>query len=52
MSESKRFSDGILEGDEKFRALVEHSVVGIYIIVDGKFIYINKRLSDMFGYER
>jgi len=52
MDEKRIFSDGILDGDEKFRALVEHSVVGIYIIVEGKFIYVNQRLAQIFGYDR
>jgi diguanylate cyclase (GGDEF)-like protein/PAS domain S-box-containing protein len=46
------FNDGILDSDEKFQALVENSVAGIYIIKDGKFSYINQRLADIFEYER
>ena len=49
---SQSFDDGLLESDEKFRALVEHAVVGIYIIRDGKFSYVNRRLAEIFGYER
>jgi diguanylate cyclase (GGDEF)-like protein/PAS domain S-box-containing protein len=44
--------DGLLDSDEKFRALVEHSVVGIYIIQNGKFSYVNSRLAKIFGYGR
>jgi len=46
------FTDGILDSDEKFRTLVEHSVVGIYIIQNGKFSYVNNRLAKIFGYNR
>ena len=46
------FSDGLLDSDEKFRALVEHAVVGIYIIQDGRFRYVNERLAEIFGYQR
>ena len=44
--------DEIVEHDIKFKALVEHSVVGIYIIRDGKFTYVNKRFAEIFGYSR
>ena len=46
------FPEGLLESDEKFRALVEHAVVGIYIIQDGYFTYVNTRFADIFGYTR
>jgi diguanylate cyclase (GGDEF)-like protein/PAS domain S-box-containing protein len=46
------FSDGLLDSDEKFRALVEHAIVGIYIIQDGRFRYVNERLAEIFGYRR
>ena len=46
------FNDGILDSHEKFRALVENSVAGIYIIQEGKFSYINQRMADIFEYER
>jgi len=39
----RSIADGLLDSDEKFRALVEHAVVGIYIIQDGKFSYVNER---------
>ena len=42
----------LLDSDEKFRALVEHAVVGIYIIQNGIFSYVNNRLAEIFGYER
>lgn len=48
----RSIANGLLDSDEKFRALVEHAVVGIYIIQDGKFSYVNKRLAEIFGYER
>ncbi len=46
------FPEGLLESDEKFRALVEHAVVGIYIIQNGYFTYVNARFADIFGYSR
>lgn len=46
------FADGLLDSDEKFRALVEHAVVGIYIIRNSRFSYVNQRLAEIFGYDR
>jgi len=36
--------------DDKYRILVEHSVVGVYIISEGKFTYVNERLAAIFAY--
>ncbi|MGB3543972.1 EAL domain-containing protein [Rubrivirga sp.] len=37
--------------EAKFRALVEHSVVGTAIMQDGAFVYVNPRMEEIFGYE-
>jgi len=34
----------------KFRSLVEQSLVGVYIIQDGRFAYVNPRLGEIVGY--
>jgi len=49
---SRSLAQGLLESDEKFRALVEHAVVGIYILQNGRFSYVNERLAQIFGYRR
>ena len=36
--------------EAKFRGLVEQSLVGIFIIQDGRFAYVNPKLADIFGY--
>jgi PAS domain S-box-containing protein len=36
--------------EAKFRALVEQSIVGIYIIQDGRFVYVNPKMPEIFGY--
>jgi PAS domain S-box-containing protein len=36
--------------DTKFRALVDQSLAGIYIIQDGGFRYVNRAFAQMFGY--
>jgi PAS domain S-box-containing protein len=34
----------------KFRTIADRSVVGIYIVQAGKFVYINPRFAEVFGY--
>ncbi|MBC8094930.1 MAG: PAS domain S-box protein [Akkermansiaceae bacterium] len=34
----------------KFRSLVEQSLIGVYIIQDGRFAYANPRQGEIFGY--
>ncbi len=33
-----------------FHSLVESSTVGVYLIQEGRFCYVNKRFAEMFGY--
>lgn len=40
----------ILNSNEKFRIMIEHSVVGAYIVADDKICYANEALADIFGY--
>jgi PAS domain S-box-containing protein len=44
--ESVRFR----ESEEKFRNLVEQSLVGIYILQDGRIKYANPKSAEIFGY--
>lgn len=36
--------------EAKFRSLVEHTLIGIYIIQDGRFKYVNPRFAEILGY--
>jgi len=36
--------------EDKFRALVEQSIVGCYLIRDGRYVYVNPKFSEIFGY--
>jgi PAS domain S-box-containing protein len=38
--------------DEKFYALVKHPTLGMFIFQNGKFIYYNETLSEIFGYSK
>lgn len=50
ISEKKIFETNILASENKFRALVEQSLTGIYIFEKERFIYVNSRFSEIFGY--
>ena len=48
--ERARAEGSVSEAEEKFQSLVEHSLVGIYIIQNGKFVYVNPKFEEAFGY--
>ncbi|HTO88697.1 MAG TPA: EAL domain-containing protein [Thermoanaerobaculia bacterium] len=50
VSESKRSEEALRAAEEKFRGLVEQSLVGIYVIQDGRYQYVNPKLAEIFGY--
>ena len=39
----------IRESEEKFRTLVESSMIGVYIVQEGRFVYVNPAMQRMFG---
>ncbi|MDD5330186.1 MAG: PAS domain S-box protein [Sulfuricella sp.] len=45
-----RLRDAALENEGKFRALVEQSLVGISVIAEGRFLYVNPKHEKIFGY--
>jgi two-component system cell cycle sensor histidine kinase/response regulator CckA len=51
ISEHRKFEEQLKESESKFRSLAEQSLVGTYIIQDGKFKYVSPRLAEMFGYD-
>lgn len=38
------------QSEMKFRSLVEQSLVGVYVIQDGRFAYANPRMAEIYGY--
>lgn len=51
ITERKRMEADIREAELRFRTLVEKSMVGVYIVQNGKFTYMNPRFAEVFGYE-
>jgi len=50
ITEHKEAVDALKESENKFRSLAEKSLVGIYLIQEGIFKYVNPRLAEIFGY--
>jgi PAS domain S-box-containing protein len=51
ITDSKRAEEALRESENKFRGLVENSIVGVYLIQDSVFKYINSRFAEIHGYE-
>jgi PAS domain S-box-containing protein len=50
-TERKQAEEALRESENKFRSLVENSIVGVYLIQEGIFKYANARLAEIHGYE-
>ena len=50
ISERKSMEQGLRDSLDKFRSVAEQSLVGIYIIQDGVFKYVNRTFAELFGY--
>ena len=51
ISRSKEIENFLRESEEKFRTVTDKSLAGVYIIQEGKLIYVNPSLSNIFGYK-
>jgi len=51
ITERKHAEQALRAAEEQFRGLVEQSIAGIYIIQDGKFVYVNPRFAEIRGYD-
>jgi len=50
ISERRRVADALERSEERFRALAETALVGIYILQDGHYTYVNPAMARIFGY--
>jgi PAS domain S-box-containing protein len=44
------WADGL--SNHGYRALVEHSLIGVAVIQDGRLVYLNARMAEIVGYDR
>ena len=52
ITERVQAEESLQESESKFRSLAEHSLLGITIVQDGEFKYVNPKFAAMFGYTR
>jgi diguanylate cyclase (GGDEF)-like protein/PAS domain S-box-containing protein len=50
LRENEKINRALAESEARFRGVVSQSLVGIYIIEDGKYSYSNARFNEMFGH--
>lgn len=50
ITEEKRIQDALRESEKKFRVLAEKSLVGIAMLQDGRYTYVNPALASILGY--
>lgn len=50
ITERKGLEDSLRDSLDKFRSVAEQSLVGIYIVQDGVFKYVNRTFAGIFGY--
>lgn len=50
VTERKQSNEALLASEERFRALAESSLVGIYVLKEGKYAYVNPAMAGVFGY--
>jgi PAS domain S-box-containing protein len=53
ITERRRIEEVLRESEERFRATFEHAAVGAaHVGIDGRWLRVNRRLSEIVGYER
>lgn len=50
--DQRKTESQLRESEKKYSALVENSLTGIYIAVDGEIIFANSRFAEIHGYSR
>jgi PAS domain S-box-containing protein len=50
VTQRKEAARELVESEARFRGLVDQSIAGICIIQEGKFVYVNPRFAEIFGY--
>ena len=52
ISEKKKSQEALRESEDKFKKMAEKSLIGMYLIQNGIFKYVNPKLAEIFQYER
>lgn len=52
VTEIREIQDALRESEERYRILTEEALVGIYLIIDSKFRFVNPAMEKITGYTR
>ena len=50
IDQRKRAAEALKESEARYRLLAEESLSGVYVIQDGRFVYANPTMGQIFGY--
>lgn len=50
ITDRQELAERIAEQESRYRALVEQSLAGVYVISENRLAYVNQRLAEIFGY--
>ncbi len=51
ITDRKRAEDALRESEERYRTAIEFCNDGVKIVQHGRYVYVNKRMAEMCGYE-
>ena len=51
IADRKKMETELRDAELKFRTVAEKSIVGVYIVQNGKFVFVNPRFAEIFGYQ-
>src|SRR5690606_37603060 len=52
VTEREQKDQALRQGEERYRIAIEHSNDGVAITSQNRHLYVNRRYTEMFGYER
>lgn len=50
ITERKKLEEALIASENRFHLLADNALVGIYILKDGKYTYVNNAMAKIFGY--
>lgn len=50
LTDLRRSESALIESERRFRGMVEQTISGFYVVVDGRVAYINPRVTEMTGW--
>lgn len=51
ITDHKHMEEALLQSERRYRTLVDHSQVGVFMSRDGTYVYVNHALASLLGYE-